>query len=301
MTAGSTRQAAGGYLREPHAPILVVPPALYIGSLETALEVARRGVLYPIQVIVSLGCGDAVRALEHWTRQAPGRFWYEAPDLKDTPDQDLWPILGETLPLIQSAQRKRHGVLCHCVSGRSRCLAVVCAYLMHSYGHDFAEAEAILKRSGVELDMNPGFVLQLQRWKGGRTAIAKASHGLTYMGLCRAWSSEYALDWKTVEQEARCGSVCACCRWCRVPLFRLAEDVVREDARTFQLYAISWMQQSTEVPGAACGVVQSGGGRLRCPGCSRKLGAFRFEPFRDALFLVEKQVVIVRRQWKPGA
>ncbi|KAF6003847.1 dual specificity phosphatase 19 [Cyanidiococcus yangmingshanensis] len=292
--------AASESYHEPNElPILVELPGLYVGSLDSALAVARNPDRFPIRLIISLGCGTEISELEQWSQITGNRLWNRVPALQDMPQEDLWPVLQDALPLVRRAQQEQLGVLCHCVSGQSRSVALVCAFLMQQHAYGLIEARNALERSGVDVCMNHGFVHQLRIWNGGRSRFVREMHGLTCMSLKQTWLDEYAVEWETVQRDAMSGIVSSSCLQCRIPLFRPHRDVLHEDHEGYRLFPISWMPKSFDGSGTR-GMLGSLRGRLRCPLCSRKLGTFDLSESRQASFFICKSAVVIRNnpRWR---
>jgi len=91
---------------------------------------------------------------------------YHGLAIDDDPSQDLTKYLGKATRFLDHAKKKRQNVLVHCRAGKSRSPAIVIAYLITYQNMSFKEAYDHVKTCRPNIDINSGFLDQLQALKG---------------------------------------------------------------------------------------------------------------------------------------
>jgi len=91
---------------------------------------------------------------------------YHGLPIDDDPSQDLTKYLGKATHFIEQAKKKRQIVLVHCRAGKSRSVSIVIAYLITYQNMSFKEAYDHVKTCRPNIDINSGFLDQLQALKG---------------------------------------------------------------------------------------------------------------------------------------
>lgn len=117
----------------------VLPKKLFIGGWSHAAP-ARNAGLYVVTVAVDSPFVGDVKY-----------------DLVDGPGNDPMTFLAAVLHCVARLKEDRP-MLVHCVSGRSRAAAVICAALSEYLNIDFNEAYDIVKRARDEVGIHPALV-----------------------------------------------------------------------------------------------------------------------------------------------
>jgi len=85
-------------------------------------------------------------------------------DMVDDPEFNLLAALPECIVFIETARRSG-SVFVHCLAGKSRSVAVVCAYLQIVYNLRAEEVLPFLRLRHPPANPNPGFVEQVREWR----------------------------------------------------------------------------------------------------------------------------------------
>jgi len=83
----------------------------------------------------------------------------------DDSDQDLLAHLDNAVAFISDATHEGGTVLCHCRHGQSRSASVLAAWLITSQNLSVDDAVHLLKSCRPRVSPNPGFRLQLSKWR----------------------------------------------------------------------------------------------------------------------------------------
>nr|CCA20778.1 hypothetical protein BRAFLDRAFT_247293 [Albugo laibachii Nc14]CCA23716.1 hypothetical protein BRAFLDRAFT_247293 [Albugo laibachii Nc14] len=94
----------------------------------------------------------------------PQHFTYTRFDLTDLPSTDLKECIAFSIAFINRCVQADEKVLVHCSAGKSRSIAIVTAYLMHSRGIPFHKAYECIRSVRPQAQMNSGFRTQLREW-----------------------------------------------------------------------------------------------------------------------------------------
>ncbi|XP_033991869.1 dual specificity phosphatase 28 [Trematomus bernacchii] len=98
----------------------------------------------------------------------------------DDPNEDLLSHFDRSADSIQQEALRGGRSLVYCKNGRSRSATVCIAYLMKHREMKLFEAKLKVKTARYEIDPNPGFLSQLQRYeqvlKKRRTVISESFH-----------------------------------------------------------------------------------------------------------------------------
>ncbi|KAL1915323.1 uncharacterized protein VTP21DRAFT_6781 [Calcarisporiella thermophila] len=92
----------------------------------------------------------------------PELFSYKKIDIEDVPESNILEHLEDTYVFIESAIKAEGTVLVHCMAGISRSATVVIAYLMKSQKLTLEEAYDTVRAARSVICPNPGFYQQLR-------------------------------------------------------------------------------------------------------------------------------------------
>lgn len=130
---------------------------IYIGSIHAAFNqeaLQERGITHILNV-------------SRLPSTFPKHFTYLSIDVRDKDDANLLACIPASNIFIE-AGADNGGVLVHCYGGRSRSSALIAAFLMSSFGWNYHDVFAMIKRVRPVADINHGFQAQLKAY-----AIAK--------------------------------------------------------------------------------------------------------------------------------
>ena len=82
--------------------------------------------------------------------------------LQDISDYDLIGCLNVILPLIEELRAQKANILIHCNEGRSRAPAVMAGYMVTKLNRPLHESLEHLRRLNDRVDINIGFLMQLE-------------------------------------------------------------------------------------------------------------------------------------------
>ena len=97
------------------------------------------------------------------SRNYPGIQYHNAV-LQDTIEFDLLGFLSSIIPWIDTLLAQGGRVLVHCSAGRSRGPSVISGYMIWKNHKSVSECADLLKRLDGEVDINIGFLMQLESW-----------------------------------------------------------------------------------------------------------------------------------------
>uniref|UniRef100_A0A1Y1L6G8 Uncharacterized protein n=1 Tax=Photinus pyralis TaxID=7054 RepID=A0A1Y1L6G8_PHOPY len=201
--------------------------------------------------------------------------------LSDLPKEDLLKYLDDTKEFITSGLA--HGVvLVHCYYGVSRSATVVLAYIMHKYHLSYSAAFEKVRSKRSIVCPNQGFVSQLKLYREMGYKIDK--NHLKYKLYRLQIASDKVKRTKILPQDffdlikPDPGLVriepepnCYRCKKCRRVVACESNLITHQDlesssscSKTYFLEPLSWMSSIT----------QTTQGKLHCPKCKTKLGAF---------------------------
>ncbi|KAK5860472.1 hypothetical protein PBY51_021947 [Eleginops maclovinus] len=83
----------------------------------------------------------------------------------DDPSEDLYAHFDRSADAIQQEAQRGGRSVVYCKNGRSRSATVCIAYLMKHRGLTLSDAKQKVKTARHEIDPNPGFLSQLQRYE----------------------------------------------------------------------------------------------------------------------------------------
>jgi dual specificity phosphatase 12 len=277
-----------------------VLPGLWLGSQAAAAE---------LDVLQSRGISHVVcLGSEAFHLENTAFTYLQFPQLLDLPTANLLGVLDAACAFISEARQQQHSVFVHCVYGQSRGPAVCAAYLIRSTGSTVAVAAMQLTRVRPAVQINAGFVAQLQLWQSysmqcsstayddaaATTAAATARWFLYAIGSSCSDQLVTAAAAATTVQQRR-----YVCRKCRHALFT-SSNIIEHSHAIVQLVstaasAATGYTAVTEKPNSTmniqrqqactsifiepvdwCNNVSSyGTDKLMCPGnCGSKVGAY---------------------------
>lgn len=143
----------------PHT--LDIATHLYVGSagcVQDAPRLASRGITHTLCVAQGLDEDPAVAALEQC-----GITWKYL-GITDKCDEDLHAVLDEAFALIDDVRAAGGRVLVYCFQGKSRSVAVCCAYAMKRSGLSFEAALGRIRLTRPLAEPNIGFSLALLKY-----------------------------------------------------------------------------------------------------------------------------------------
>jgi hypothetical protein len=82
--------------------------------------------------------------------------------LQDISDYDLIGCLNVIIPLIEELRLQKGSILVHCNEGRSRAPAVMAGYMVTKLSRPLNESLELLRRLNDRVDINIGFLMQLE-------------------------------------------------------------------------------------------------------------------------------------------
>jgi len=131
-------------------------PFLFVGSIGTA---------YSLSEILKHGI-DHVLCLSNKSRLCfPDKLTYLKVDVTDSPDEDITQHFDVCFNFIERAKSKGGKCLVHCFQGKSRSIAICCAYLIKTLGLSLEEALSTIKSLRPLAEPNSGFVKKLQQYQ----------------------------------------------------------------------------------------------------------------------------------------
>jgi dual specificity phosphatase 12 len=142
------------------ADLHAVLPGLWLGSQAAAAQLdalQSRNISH----VVCLGS-------EAFHEENTAFSYLQFPHLLDLPTANLLGVLDAACAFISEALQQQHSVLVHCVYGQSRGPAVCAAYLMQRTNITVAAAVAQLTSARPAVQINAGFLAQLQLWHAYR-------------------------------------------------------------------------------------------------------------------------------------
>ncbi|KAH3757003.1 dual specificity protein phosphatase 19 [Pelomyxa schiedti] len=133
----------------------LVKKCLFLGTYDNARNIAQ---LKTLKITHILNCAKSC------TNCFVDRgITYLHLPLEDDPEQKLFPIANEAFSFLCAAlENPSHQVLVHCLQGQSRSPAIVIAFLMATQSISFSEAFAIVHNARPSININTGFLQQLQ-------------------------------------------------------------------------------------------------------------------------------------------
>ncbi len=160
----------------------VVGPAwssavFFIGGVTATTCPKRLQELHGIKHLVSLGIKPSQATQQH-LHALPGTsaHWLLLEHILDVDAQDLLAtVLPLVLPFLSEAAAAHHPTLVHCAAGQSRSVAAVLAYYMVCEGQGLVDAWRCVARSRQGLNVNPGFLRQLNWVEDHRQGVPTAS------------------------------------------------------------------------------------------------------------------------------
>lgn len=90
-----------------------------------------------------------------------GGIEYLRLSLRDSEDENLFPVLEECFNVIVKAREAGGACLIHCSAGVSRSASLVLAYLLACEGMSLIRALALTREQRPQVSPNPGFMAQL--------------------------------------------------------------------------------------------------------------------------------------------
>ncbi|KAF2155614.1 dual specificity protein phosphatase 12 [Myriangium duriaei CBS 260.36] len=209
-------------------------------------------------------------------------------EVDDVDDENLLQYLPEAIKFIQDGLDSGGAVLVHCAMGKSRSATCVVAYLMKRFDLWPKEALAKLREARPFVEPNPGFMEQLQLFRGmgmpDEMDSIPAYQRWLYkreIELSRACGQAPEPDKIRFEDEHTSGSAGAAfelrCRKCRRAL-ATSQYLVEHDqtSRTscahYFLDPLTWMKPELEQSKLE--------GRLECPKCNNNVGKYAWQGMR---------------------
>jgi len=140
------------------ANLIVESDNIWLGSLESACD--RHGLkMHNVQNVVS-----AVYDINPIFPDDPELLYLKVPVI-DKPTADIAKHFDRAIDFIDTAVKKKQGVLIHCVYGISRSSTLVCAYLVRKHGMSVKAAIEHVKKRRPQAEPNSGFLIQLEAMK----------------------------------------------------------------------------------------------------------------------------------------
>jgi dual specificity phosphatase 12 len=276
-----------------------VLPGLWLGSQAAA---AQRDALQ------SRGISHVVCLGSEAFHQKDAAFSYlQFPHLLDLPTANLLGVLDAACAFMSEALQQQQSVLVHCVYGQSRGPAVCAAYLMQSTGMTVAAAVAQLASARPAVQINAGFLAQLQLWHAYSIQCSNDAAAAAASAAATARWFLYAIGSSSSDQLAPAAAAAGTqqqrryvCRKCRHALFA-SSNVIDHSHAIVQLvstaasaatgYTTSTTETSSSIMSTrrqqACtsifiepvewcnSVPLNGTEKMMCPGnCGSKLGAY---------------------------
>ncbi|KAJ3594640.1 hypothetical protein NHX12_003947 [Muraenolepis orangiensis] len=261
--------------------MLLVEAGLYIGAaadLKDASRLAEAAVTHVLTVDSQPPDPAPSQEVKH--------KWI---NVLDQPTSDLLSHMDDSFLFLQEAVEGGGAALVHCQAGRSRSATMVTAYLMRRYQLSFSEAYGRLQCCKPDVQVNSGFLAQLQLYGAMRWTVDGSNPDyrryrltqLAYNHPDRVPREVFAVD----PADSSSSEVSYRCRKCRRTLFRdssLLSHEVGGGASSFHhkkpsnltgnaactsyfIEPVQWMERA---------LIGQLAGPLQCPGCSSKLGCF---------------------------
>jgi dual specificity phosphatase 12 len=276
-----------------------VLPGLWLGSEAAAAQ---------LDALHSRGISHVVCLGSEAFHQENAAFSYlQFFHLLDLPTANLLGVLDAACAFIREALQQQHSVLVHCVYGQSRGPAVCAAYLMQSTDMTVAAAVAQLTCARPAVQINAGFLAQLQLWYACSLQCSSDAAAAATAAATARWFL-YAIGSSSSSNQIAPAAAAATtqlqrryvCRKCRHALFT-SSNVIDHSHAIVQLvstaasaatgYTTTAVDKSTGItsmhrqqactsifiePVEWCSIVPLyGTEKLMCPGtCGSKLGAY---------------------------
>jgi protein-tyrosine phosphatase len=105
-----------------------------------------------------------VSAVYGATAYHPFEFKYEKADLRDVASENILSEIDRLLPEIRQQVKSNHGVLIHCMEGKSRSVTIAAAYLIKYHHMSDKEALKYMKEKRSCVNPNQGYLDQLRSY-----------------------------------------------------------------------------------------------------------------------------------------
>ncbi len=125
---------------------------LYLGCIDSSFDyntLKDKGITHIISVIAG------------FEPPYPNDFNYLVINALDTVNTELFNNFYTAIKFIDDALDNNGKVLVHCIAGRSRSAAIVCAYIIHTFGMDVGNVIKYTKSRREIVDPNESFKIQL--------------------------------------------------------------------------------------------------------------------------------------------
>eukprot|EP01038_Epipyxis_sp_PR26KG_P004762 gene4762-6679_t len=134
-------------------------PFLYIGSIGSA---------YNKQSLLASGITHILCLSVRIKMLYPELFIYKRINIVDKPDFDLPSVILQCLDFIHLSHTlmpPNGKILVHCYQGKSRSVAVICAYMIKYFGYSYGEALSIVRQVRPNAQPNTGFERYLNNFE----------------------------------------------------------------------------------------------------------------------------------------
>lgn len=125
---------------------------LYLGCIDSSFDydtLKNKGITHIVSVIAG------------FEPPYPNDFNYLVINALDTVNTDLFNNFNTAIKFIDDALDNNGKVLVHCIAGRSRSAAIVCAYIIHTFGMDVGNVIKYTKSQRNIIEPNESFKNQL--------------------------------------------------------------------------------------------------------------------------------------------
>ncbi|KAF2896041.1 hypothetical protein ILUMI_10134 [Ignelater luminosus] len=255
----------------------LIEPNFYLGNLSAATDISTLTKHRITHILTIDTCPLPRHILE--LKNITTKFI----QLSDQPKEDLLKYMEETKDFINSGLT-RGVVLVHCYYGVSRSATVVIAYIMQKYQLTYAEAFDQVRTKRSIVFPNQGFVSQLKLYKEMGYKIDK--HHMKYKIYRLGMAADKVKRAKILPQDffdlikpdpgltrIQPEPNVYRCKKCRRIVASESNLITHQDTqsnargfctKTYFIEPLSWMNNITQSPQ----------GKLHCPKCNVKLGAF---------------------------
>ncbi|KAI3712180.1 hypothetical protein L1987_70729 [Smallanthus sonchifolius] len=144
-------------------PSEILPEFLYLGSYDNASR---------SELLKTLGISRVLNTVPACQNLYKNSFTYHC--LPDSPTL----AFDDAVDFLEQCEKVKARVLVHCMSGKNRSPAVVMAYLIKSRRWTFDQSYQWVKERRLSVDLNPGFLQQLQEYAQKVQAAVETSTGV---------------------------------------------------------------------------------------------------------------------------